>query len=183
MHKHHIIPRHAGGSNDSSNIKLLTIPDHAEAHRLLFEQHGRWQDEVAYRMLSGQISAAEATLLAIKKALTGVKQTPEHIARMVATKIGKSYEELLGKEKAKELREKRSVQSKKNWADPLFREVISQKAKEAWNNPELRKRMSKKPSDTKNYSSAAITRHANPIHKEKHRQAVIASWQKRRMGE
>lgn len=37
--------------------------------------------------------------------------------------------------------------------------------------------------DTKNYSSAAVARHANPLYKEKHRQAMIASWQKRRMGE
>jgi len=43
--------------------------------------------------------------------------------------------------------------------------------------------MSKKPSDTKNYSSAAITRHADPIYKEKHRQAMIASWQKRKIGD
>lgn len=47
-HMHHIIPRHAGGTDDSSNLISLTIEEHAEAHRLLYEQHGRWQDKAAW---------------------------------------------------------------------------------------------------------------------------------------
>lgn len=50
-HKHHIIPRHAGGSDDPSNLVELTPAEHAEAHRLLFEKYGRWQDEVAWKGL------------------------------------------------------------------------------------------------------------------------------------
>lgn len=183
LHKHHVIPKHAGGSNDPSNIKLLTIQEHAEAHKVLFEEHGRWQDDVAWKGLSGQITSEEATLLAIRKAQTGRKHTQEHIAKVVATKLGKPYEELHGAEGSKNLKAIRKKQSNKNWANPLFRDIVSQKAKEAWNDPDLRKRMSKKPDDTKNYSSAAVARHANPLYKEKHRQAMIASWQKRRMGE
>jgi hypothetical protein len=63
IHKHHIIPRHAGGTDDPSNIAELTVEEHAEAHRILYEQYGRWQDEVAWRMLSGQINKAEAIRL------------------------------------------------------------------------------------------------------------------------
>ena len=63
-HKHHIIPRHAGGTDDASNLIELSIEEHAQAHLDLYEQHGRWQDEVAHRMLSGQISSQEATLQA-----------------------------------------------------------------------------------------------------------------------
>ena len=59
-HKHHIIPRHAGGSNDPSNLIELTIEEHALAHKKLFFIYGRWQDEIAYLTLSGQISSAEA---------------------------------------------------------------------------------------------------------------------------
>jgi hypothetical protein len=58
-HKHHIIPRHAGGTDDPSNIIELTVEEHAEAHRLLFEQYGRWQDKVAWKGLSGQIDNKE----------------------------------------------------------------------------------------------------------------------------
>lgn len=58
-HKHHIIPRHMGGSDDPSNIVELTIEEHAEAHRLLYEEHGRWQDKLAWLGLSGQIGKEE----------------------------------------------------------------------------------------------------------------------------
>ena len=54
-HKHHIIPRHMGGSNHESNIVVLSVEEHAEAHRKLYEEHGKWQDKIAADMLSGQI--------------------------------------------------------------------------------------------------------------------------------
>lgn len=41
-HRHHIVPRHAGGTDDESNIQLLAVEEHAEAHRKLYEQYGRW---------------------------------------------------------------------------------------------------------------------------------------------
>ena len=58
-HKHHIIPRHMGGSDDPSNLIELTIEEHVEAHRKLFEEHGRWQDKVAYQGLLGLIGHDE----------------------------------------------------------------------------------------------------------------------------
>jgi hypothetical protein len=39
---------------------LLTIEEHAEAHRLLYEQYGRWQDRVAWHGLEKRISKQEA---------------------------------------------------------------------------------------------------------------------------
>lgn len=59
-HKHHIIPRHMGGSDDSSNLIELTIEEHAKAHKELYEKHGCWQDKIAWQTLSGQITHAEA---------------------------------------------------------------------------------------------------------------------------
>ena len=35
LHKHHIIPRHLGGSNSISNIIILSVEDHIESHILL----------------------------------------------------------------------------------------------------------------------------------------------------
>ena len=92
-HKHHIIPKHAGGTNDASNIVELTVEEHAEAHRKLYEEHGRWQDQVAYRMLSGQISSYEATIEAIKKTQTGRKHTPEVIEKRRQKQIGSKRSE------------------------------------------------------------------------------------------
>lgn len=51
-HKHHIIPRHAGGTDDPDNIVELTVEEHAEAHRILYEQYGKIQDKVAWMGLA-----------------------------------------------------------------------------------------------------------------------------------
>ena len=45
------------GSNHSSNIVTLSVEEHAEAHRKLYEEHGKWQDKIAADMLSGQIKS------------------------------------------------------------------------------------------------------------------------------
>jgi hypothetical protein len=87
-HKHHIIPRHAGGSDDPSNIVTLTIPEHAEAHKKLFEEHGRWQDEVAYLTLSGQIDKAEANIRAVRKANTGIVRSEETKKKIALSQVG-----------------------------------------------------------------------------------------------
>lgn len=58
-HKHHIIPRHAGGTDDPSNIVELTVEEHAEAHRLLYEKYNRKQDLAAFLGLSGLASKKE----------------------------------------------------------------------------------------------------------------------------
>ena len=51
-HKHHIIPKHMGGTDEPSNLVELTVEQHAETHRLLYEQHGHWQDYSAWMGLS-----------------------------------------------------------------------------------------------------------------------------------
>jgi uncharacterized protein YeaO (DUF488 family) len=58
-HKHHIIPKHMGGTDDESNLVELTIEEHAEAHRKLYEEHGKLEDYLAWKGLSGQIGKSE----------------------------------------------------------------------------------------------------------------------------
>lgn len=85
-HNHHIVPRHMGGSNDESNLVRLTVEQHAQAHKELHEQHGRWQDYVAWKALSGQITHQKASYEASKLGgLNGLK----HLK-------GKTYEEAYG---------------------------------------------------------------------------------------
>jgi hypothetical protein len=97
LHRHHTIPRHAGGTDDPSNIEYLTVAAHVEAHRLLYERYGRWQDLVAYRGLAGIINHEEAVREALSFAgrkLRGYKhpfrrKSPEHVAKVAAALRGK----------------------------------------------------------------------------------------------
>ena len=59
LHKHHIVPRHAGGTDDPSNLVELTIEEHAEAHRILYEQYSRQEDYLAWKGLAGLIGKDE----------------------------------------------------------------------------------------------------------------------------
>jgi len=66
-HKHHIIPRHMGGSDDPSNLIELTVEEHAEAHRKLWEQYGNIKDYCAWKGLEGTIGKNQSIHLKVKK--------------------------------------------------------------------------------------------------------------------
>lgn len=48
-----------GGTDDPSNLIELTVEEHAEAHRLLWEQHNKKEDWLAWKMLTGQLNDKE----------------------------------------------------------------------------------------------------------------------------
>lgn len=76
-HKHHIIPKHMGGTDDPSNLIDLTIEEHAEAHRLLWEQFQMVEDYCAWKGLSGQIGKEEIIKLLLKQ--NGTRQGKRNI--------------------------------------------------------------------------------------------------------
>jgi len=73
-HQHHIIPKHMGGTNDPSNLIELTVEEHAEAHRVLWEKYGHKQDELAWKGLAGIIGKEE--LLHELFVMSGKKSRP-----------------------------------------------------------------------------------------------------------
>jgi len=81
-HIHHILPQYLGGTDDPSNLIELTVEEHAEAHRLLYEQHGNWQDYCAWQALSGRIGQEEILRMKQGMANKGRKRTPEQIENM-----------------------------------------------------------------------------------------------------
>jgi hypothetical protein len=48
-----------GGTDDPSNIIELTVEEHAEAHRLLYEKYGYLEDRLAWQGLAGIITKEE----------------------------------------------------------------------------------------------------------------------------
>lgn len=76
IHKHHIIPKHMGGSDDPSNLIELTIEEHAEAHKVLYEQYGKIQDYYAWQGLLGNIGKED-----ILKGIMNSKEMKEHLSK------------------------------------------------------------------------------------------------------
>lgn len=66
-HKHHIVPKHMGGNDEPENIVELSIEEHAEAHRKLYEEHGKWQDLIAWKGLLGLLTSDECSFIAIRE--------------------------------------------------------------------------------------------------------------------
>ena len=58
-HKHHIIPKHRGGTDDPSNIIEVSVEEHAELHLAEYLTYGLKEDWLAYRGLSGIIDTVE----------------------------------------------------------------------------------------------------------------------------
>jgi len=115
-HKHHIIPKSLGGSNNELNIVLLTISGHAAVHKWMYEEYGRWEDWLAYRVLNGQIIGKSDNELKNPSIhpRKGIKHTAESIKKMKENRKGKCIGKnngMFGKthtEKAKEkIRESR----------------------------------------------------------------------------
>jgi hypothetical protein len=62
-HIHHIVPKHMGGTDDPSNLIELSVEEHAEAHKKLYEEYGNEYDRIAWLALSKQINLTEAQKL------------------------------------------------------------------------------------------------------------------------
>jgi len=86
-HKHHIVPRHMGGTDDPSNLIELTVEEHAEAHRELWEQYGNIKDYCAWKGLEGTIGKEEIVRLLMDP--TGRVHTEETKQKMSEAHKGK----------------------------------------------------------------------------------------------
>ena len=101
-HKHHIIPRHMGGTDDPSNLIELTVEEHAEAHRKLWEQYGNIKDYCAWKGLEGTIGKEEIVRLLMDP--TGRVHTEETKQKISQSHKGKSKHTEESKEKLRQFR-------------------------------------------------------------------------------
>ncbi len=135
-HKHHIQPRHLGGSNDPSNIELIDPVLHAELHALRFiEGEDRWfcsmhegwphldsrlQDEVRKALSERNVAKRPEVGAKISAALKGrparnkgVPRTEEERKKISQGQIGlKKSEETKAKIAASKRGQKHSEETK-----------------------------------------------------------------------
>ena len=104
-----------GGSDDPSNLIELTVEDHAAAHKILYEQHGCWQDRVAWQALTKQISCAEAIKQSQREYMTNrivSESTREKMSKVTRDRWLTQGHPLLGKKFSIESRQKMSESHK-----------------------------------------------------------------------
>ena len=114
FHKHHKIPIHFFrkiewlgldiNQDDPINLESISIEEHANKHKILFHQYGYWEDELSWKTLSCQVTAKEATRLAIIKS-----NSTRVISEITRDKFRKAK---LGWHPSKDAREKMSLKAK-----------------------------------------------------------------------
>jgi len=140
-HKHHIIPRHIGGSDDPSNLIELTVEDHAIAHRHLWKMYGRKEDKIAWLCLSKRIDKED--FIRQRCSLGGSKPQTEE-AKIKISKSSKARA-MRGNYHGEEGRRKISEKAKTRKATLQARQNMSKAQKERFKKPiseETRKKLS-----------------------------------------
>lgn len=65
LHKHHIIPKHAGGDDNQCNITYLSVREHIIAHYLLYRINKHPNDLRAMKMLGANLAPAQRKIIGI----------------------------------------------------------------------------------------------------------------------
>ena len=134
----------------SDNIELLTVAEHAEAHRLLWENFGCLQDKIAWKMLSGLTTEAGQLAAELgRQRAASAQRTPEfHIKQSVAQKIAQNKPAVRARARILQ----RLVQN-----SPTVKARAIASAKASWANPEIRaKRMSGRKKQKHTAASRAL---------------------------
>lgn len=63
LHRHHVIPKHSGGTDEDSNYTYLTIREHIIAHFLLWKIHRNPNDLRSMKMLGANITSKQRKIM------------------------------------------------------------------------------------------------------------------------
>ena len=127
-----------GGTDDPSNLVELTIEEHADAHRLLYEQHGNRQDYIAWQALSGRIGREEILRMKQGIGMKGKKHTTESIAKMKEgcakrterQRANGVLEQANAKRSESHKGKKKSAEHLANWAESRKGHPVSEETRE-----------------------------------------------------
>ncbi len=110
MHKHHIIPKHMGGTDDPCNLVEVSVDQHAELHFALYLEHGKLEDYLASKSLANQLDDdafyAKAVLGGRISTNKGKPKTEEH-KKKLSLAVSKT-------KKGRPLNEKQLASQKRN---------------------------------------------------------------------
>lgn len=145
-----------GGSDEPDNLVELTVEEHAEAHRVLYETYGRDEDRRAWQGLAGIIGKEEI-----------VAEINRENGKRCAQKRKNGYQ------KMPEFRAKVSagLKGKKQSPETIAKRVAKLRGRK--NTPEQKARM----------SAVAKGKRKSPEHVEKMRQNAIKQWEDKAWGE
>ena len=93
-HKHHIIPRHMGGTDDPINLVELTILEHSDAHFILWLLHGKYEDFCASILLLTDNFKEDSVRLRGRlggRALKGIKKSAAFKEKARQNRLGKKW--------------------------------------------------------------------------------------------
>ena len=96
MHKHHIVPKHRGGTDDKQNLVEVTKIQHAMFHYCEWRLWGHEYDKIAWLALSKQINLTEAQRLShLHGAILGSEMQPRE-AKVLGAKMQPREAKVLG---------------------------------------------------------------------------------------
>jgi hypothetical protein len=142
--RHHIIPKHLGGNNDTENLVLLTFREHILAHYLLWRIHGKEGDRLMYKLRNGQKEESQRLRveLAVRSNRNGGRgfsnwkgdkhpmKNPEKVVQMLDSKRKKYEGKLMSEEARKKWYNNLNERMKAMAKDPEIQEKRSKKIKE-----------------------------------------------------
>ena len=108
-----------GGTDDPSNLKKITVEEHAEAHKILWEQHGDEYDRIAWLGLSKMIDKQELISMLLSE---NGRRNPNKLTNEHRKKGGKNSSLLYT--------DKPSLGGQALWSKPGMKQHLSNKRKE-----------------------------------------------------
>ena len=130
FHKHHILPRHLGGSDDPSNIVLLHPYDHAIAHFVRWKIYKTRGDAWAFNVLKKWLDEGGLTA----KGMKASEETKEKLRIAHSTRIRKPHsEETKAKISAKKAGMPSNRKGKKHSLETIEKLKLAHLGQKAWN--------------------------------------------------
>ena len=127
-----------GGTDDPSNLILLSVKEHAIAHAKLYQKYGKHEDYIAFKSLKKQINKEEIFIETSKLGGLNNKGKPkakEHRSNISKANKGKKSHWFNGDIKKKKKKLSQSMQNNtnsKNHNSSEYRAKQSKAMKKAW---------------------------------------------------